>query len=134
MELSALRIGNFFEIRAYYEETGRIRKITEIGKKQVHIDGKWLGINDLIAINITEETLLHAGFKHFNWLPDSPLFECAHFKCKLTEKGVNLLYDDLINLKPIKYLHELQNIYFDLTGDELEINFTESRSVKTEAV
>ena len=29
---------------------------------------------------------------------------------------------DTICLRPIKYLHQLQNLYFSLTGEELEIN------------
>jgi hypothetical protein len=132
MKLPELRIGNFFEIQLSHEDNTRIRSITEIGKRQVHIDGKWLNIDRLIPINITEDILLHAGFAHFNWLKDSAVFQCNYFKCTLDDNGMNLFCDNLKNVKPISYLHELQNLYFDLTGEELETNFNDIKSAKTQ--
>ncbi len=134
MKLPELRIGNFFEIQLSYEDNTRIRNITEIGKKQVHIDGKWLNIDRLMPISITEDVLMHSGFKHFDWLKDSSVFECNLFKCTLDSNGVNLFCDNLKNLKPISYLHELQNLHFDLTGEELKINFDNIKTPKTEMV
>jgi len=130
MKLPELRIGNYFEIQSAYEETGSIEKITEIGKKQVHTEGKWVRLDDLISISITEEILLHIGFTQFNWLKDSSVFECSYFKCRLDDNGVNLFCDNLKNIKPVKHLHELQNLYFDLTGEELAIDFNYIKSLK----
>jgi hypothetical protein len=31
------------------------------------------------------------------------------------------LHDDSVNIKAPKYLHQLQNLYFALTGEELQI-------------
>jgi hypothetical protein len=132
MKLAELRVGNFFEILLSYEDVTRIRSITEIGKRQVHIDGKWLNLDRLIPINITEDTLLHAGFTQFNWVKDSSVFECRFFKCTLDGNGVNLFCENMNNLKPINYLHQLQNLHFDLTGEELKINFDNIKSAKKE--
>lgn len=132
MKPPELRIGNFFEILLSYEDTTRIRCITEIGKRQVHIDGKWLNLDRLIPINITEDILLHAGFTQFNWIKDSSVFQCRFFKCTLDNNGVNLFCDNLKNLKPISYLHELQNLHFDLTGEEMDIHFNNVKTIKTE--
>ena len=132
MKPPELRIGNFFEILLSYEDKTRIRCITEIGKKQVHIDGKWLNLDRLIPINITEDILLHAGFTQFNWIKDSSVFQCSFFKCTLDGNGVNLFCDNLKNLKPISYLHELQNLHFDLTGEEMDIHFNNVKTIKTE--
>jgi len=132
MKLPELRIGNFFEIQLSYEEVTRIRNVTEIGKRQVHIDGRWLNLDRLIPINITEDVLMHSGFKQFNWIKDSSVFECNFFKCTLDGNGVNLFCENLKNLKPISYLHQLQNLHFDLTGEELKINFNNIKSPKIE--
>jgi hypothetical protein len=134
MKLPELRIGNFFEIQLSYEDVTRIRNVTEIGKKQVHIDNKWLNLDRLMPITITEDILLHAGFTQFDWAKDSSVFQCSFFKCTLDGNGVNLFCDNLKNLKPISYLHELQNLHFDLTGEELNINFNNIKSAKTEMV
>jgi hypothetical protein len=134
MKLPELRIGNFFEIQLSYEDNTRIGSITEISKRQVHIDGKWLNLDRLIPISITEDVLLHADFTQFGWAKDSSVFECHYFKCTLDGNGVNLFCENLKNLKPISYLHELQNLHFDLTGEELNINFDNIKTPKTEMV
>lgn len=134
MKLPELRIGNFFEIQLSYEDVTRIRSITEISKRQVHIDGRWFNLDRLIPIKITDDILLHAGFTQFDWVKDSFVFECSFFKCTLDANGVNLFCENMNNLKPISYLHELQNLYFDLTGEELAINFNTIKTPKKEMV
>lgn len=132
MEVQSLRIGNFFETQSLHEEESRVRKITEISKKQVHTESKWINLSDVIAINITEDILLNAGFKRFSWLKDYSVFECDHFKCTLDGNGINLFGDSLKNLKPVKHLHQLQNLYYDLTGEELAISLSDIKSTKNE--
>lgn len=124
MELPSLRIGDFFRVQSFYsDDEDRVRSITEIGRKQIQVDGKWVRADHLIPINITKQVLLNAGFTQFNWIQDTSVFECDHFKCTLDDNGVSLFCDNLKNLKPVKHLHELQNLYFDLTGEELHVNF-----------
>lgn len=132
MEPQELRIDNFFKVQAYYEDQSTISRLAKINKKQVHIDGKWIDLNALIPISITEDILLQSGFTHFLWLQDSSVFECDHFKCTLDDNGVNLFCDNLKNLKPVKYLHEFQNLYFDLTGEELGTKFNNIKSTQKE--
>jgi hypothetical protein len=129
MKLPSLRIGNLFRIQSFYEEDkDRVRRITEISEKQVQLDGKWVRPDHLIPINITKQILLHSGFTQFNWITDSSVFECNYFKCMLDDNGVSLFCDNLQNLKPVKHLHELQNLYFDLTDEELQTNFNAIKS------
>lgn len=133
MELPALRIGNCFKAYSFHEDDGsNIRQVTEIKKRQVQLDGKWVGIDDLVSINITKQILLNSGFTQFNWITDSFVFECDYFKCTLNENGVSLFCDNLINLKPVKHLHELQNLYFDLTGEELKTDVHKIKSLQKE--
>ena len=79
MKLPSLRIGNFFKVQSFYEEDqDRTRKVTEISKKQVQVDGKWVNPDHLIPISITKQILLHSGFTQFNWITDASVFECDH--------------------------------------------------------
>jgi hypothetical protein len=135
LHLKEIRIGDFFELpSSLEEERKKIGDVTKIDQKHVLVSGKWLGIERLIPINITEEILLHAGFTQFDWLRESSVFECHYFKCALDNNGVNLFCDNLKNLKPVKHLHELQNLYFDLTGEELEVNMHYLKTLNTAIV
>ena len=65
-------------------------------------------------IQLTEEILLKAGFKKLNWgivTYYNPLFE---LDSNFVARGVDY------NLK-VETVHQLQNLYFVLTGKELEI-------------
>lgn len=71
----------------------------------------------------------------FNPVPLTPeilkkceLQECQNFANDWTyikeDEGEHYLVCDFVKVssRPIKYLHQLQNLYFSLTGRELEIN------------
>lgn len=127
-----LRIGNIFGLTSFFSEKDRIRKITKIRKNKVLIGGKWLNFNRLNLIHITEDVLLKCGFTPFQWLKDAAVFQCKFFNIKLDSNGVNLFSDTLKDIEPVMYLHKLQNLYYEITGEELEINFNELRLAKTE--
>jgi hypothetical protein len=121
LKLYELRIGNLFEIEVQPEKK-KIKKVREIKQRQILLDGNWYNLDRLIPIPITPEILLRCGFKKFDWLTDSDIFQCDFFKCILHENGLQIFADDFNNLKPLKYLHEFQNLYFALTGEQMEIN------------
>lgn len=73
-------------------------------------------------IPLTEEILLKAGFKEANY--------ASYFQTKKWSNGENIITvtddDCLVSMentfnKRCEYLHELQNLYFALTGQELTI-------------
>lgn len=135
VSLQEIRIGDFFELQSSSEdEKNKIASVKKIGQRNVLAAGKWVSLDRLIPLKITEDILLHAGFTQFDWLKESSVFECNYFKCALDSNGVNLFCDNLTNLKPLKYLHKLQNLYFDLTGEELDVNITYIKTVNTEMV
>lgn len=70
----------------------------------------------LEPIPLTEELLLKCGFEKHKWgdvvVYYNPLIELdAHFCLKGVDYNIQ-----------VKNLHQLQNIYLDLTGKELEVN------------
>jgi hypothetical protein len=76
-------------------------------------------------VKVTEEILLKCGFEKFKWITETNVFTKDDFNCVLDENGVQVFNANFNNLKPLKYLHELQNLYADLTEKELAIEFNE---------
>ncbi|MEO8764127.1 MAG: hypothetical protein ABI416_07565 [Ginsengibacter sp.] len=134
LRLPEIRIGNFFELPSFPEGNNRIGKVTQVSQKQVLIDRKAFNLDYLIPILITEDILMQSGFKQFGWLKGISVFQCNHFKCTVNSHGINLFGDNVKNLKPVRYFHELQNLYFDITGDELEIAGNTIKATKAEMV
>lgn len=125
LKLYELRIGNFFEIEPEPYER-RIIKVSEITQNHVLVQGTWYHFNQLIPIPVTEEILLKCGFEKFKWITEANVYTKGNFNCLLDENGVQVFNADFNNLKPLKYLHELQNLYADLTEKELTIEFGET--------
>ena len=108
MRAKALRIGNLIQKngKIHYTNNSTIRDIFH------------LSINDtdiFEPIPITEEWLLKCGF-----VKDE--YEMFVFNRKVIyKKNDNTFHFYTCDIE-IKHIHQLQNLYFALTGEELEIN------------
>lgn len=91
-------------------------------------DGQY---DEMEPIPITPEILEKCGFEYFAW-PD--FLEFTHyikddFILRETDSGYSFFNTSKCNgadrqhLVIIQYLHKLQNLYFALTGEELEVKF-----------
>lgn len=116
MEARELRIGNIVTLNK------RLFTIDSIGQMCGGIDAKGRGLATSIKyfdpIPLTEEWLVRMGFEE-----DGNLF---HNKIALYKNGnggfnYNINFYEHDNLEPVEYVHQLQNIYFALTGEELTI-------------
>ena len=118
MNANELRIGN---IVTYHGETDMdcvldAQDIFNIATKYMH--------NDEIhsPVKLTDKILLKYGFvikDHWALLPDFCLgfiTNDANYQIEINIAGV-----DKWVVKDIQFLHQLQNIYFALTGEELTI-------------
>jgi len=77
-------------------------------------------INDLHAIKITHEWLSKFGFKRFEENDSYQLDVKLGFSIwGRIKTGFNIYVESTEIGKSIKYVHQLQNIYFELTGKEL---------------
>lgn len=84
-------------------------------------------VNDLERIPLTPEWL-----ERMDTFIGSDLYKFIHtdFYLRYTETGVDMALDSLDGIKKhyfkygIKYVHEIQNLYFALTGEELTIKET----------
>jgi spore maturation protein CgeB len=111
MKANELRIGNW--VSTIY---GMEFQVYPMAFKQMPTDEK----NNLILttwkpIPLTEEWLLKLGFIP-NPYEDRYEKGVLHVECMKT-KGETYLWVE--NMPHIKYVHELQNLYFALTGEEL---------------
>jgi hypothetical protein len=122
MKANELRIGNLVltdrnnsiktivEVRLFMSSVEYISTDTNY-KHQSMVD-----YERLIPIPITEDWLLKFGFEHDSDLVNSLCKSGIWFNVKNME--ATFLSQ---KLRKINYVHELQNIYFSLTGEELTI-------------
>ena len=123
MEANELRLGNWVKVEFDYEVVKAINEITlwcALGGKgegcmQLH--------SDVSPIFLDEEWLIKFGFKYrtdtgFNgWYSNIILGESIRI-FEVENKWYKYSSAHIV----IKYVHQLQNLYFALTGEELTIN------------
>lgn len=113
MKANELRIGNYYK---WYAEGNEY--IYQVDAKDFTSDN----IKNFDPIPLTEEWLLKFGFKS-NPYNDTYYLENIYFEgCKLVfecnkTRGFTELWSDKFPL--VEYVHQLQNLYFALTGEEL---------------
>jgi hypothetical protein len=120
MKAEELRIGNLIK----WDSTGDIEKVVKIGYNNVNNVHE----SDLQPIPLTEEWLAKFGFRPLNdhefslWVDE---WECLSLYAEPYPKsfviGLSRGLKDIWNKSNIQNLHQLQNLYFALTGQELTI-------------
>lgn len=128
MQAKELRIGNYVEQGIYgFQKCTAIQiarfEANQLNKTEADYYNHWK------PIHLTEEILLKCGFeldsKKVYWqmkgcdlfleiMQSKEWFSHKHIGFNLSHRGVTLI--------EINHLHQLQNLYFALTGEELEIN------------
>jgi len=134
MKATELRIGNILN----YQIGSSIEQgiVTAISHKIIVIDYKTNYKTDtnpdyennyrLIPIPLTEEWLLKFGFEirrdHWYWLGNYFAIVNEPAYKEQEEYWVWQVYDEGgVDMPHFKYVHQLQNLYFALTGEELTI-------------
>ena len=115
-----LRIGNYI----FSKETQSIQKITGITEEHPFFDSitfDYPNWDEIEPIKITVEWLEMLGFKQNKF--DS-VYEIDNCQIEIyffdNESRCTVCVDSVIN-KKIEYVHQLQNLYFSLTGSELTV-------------
>ena len=126
MKAQELRVGNYVydTIANAVVEVVLIRSIHR-DDRIITLPSRWnCRIEEFNPISLTEEWLLKLGFNFDDdcgWITDFItgfyMFELA----ELSENGYELRVNDEYNTGcKIKFVHQLQNLYFVLTGEELK--------------
>jgi hypothetical protein len=118
MKANELRIGNYSLIDG--QKIGRVVEIREnYLKVSYKVDEQkrvsLIDIDRLKTIALTEEWLVKFGFEFINHS-----FRLHKFCINLKENEFYILTET--HRVFLKYVHQLQNLFFALTGQELEIN------------
>ncbi len=130
MKAEELRIGNLIFCR------GEIIKVTMIGEYGIQSKTNDATINakfvtgDLQPIPLTEQWLIDFGFEKKSWFTKGIVIECIYYQ--LADLIVYLV-DDFFEIEVVtkagqfnlfkkwNHVHQLQNLYFALTGEELQL-------------
>lgn len=126
MKANELRIGNY--IQDYYNTKIFVVKTVDSTLEYLDLsDGKTHSnhITNLKPIPLTEDILLKCGFllstpnqyiKHQHWYNETTDIEFNHLlMCSIYEGNGH------VGVSHVKYLHQLQNLHYALTGQELAI-------------
>jgi len=127
MKANELRIGNLFKT----DEIVFVYSIEFNDKKREHrvyVDNlnrnykDALFLDEINAIPLTEEWLAKFGVKWidetgYGWIDGNYHFKAKKFKNGRIDIWIN---SNLVNNRKTKYVHQLQNLYFALTGEELK--------------
>jgi len=113
MKASELRIGNFFDWSP----------LASMGRGQDQVTVSNIGYHDLMnPIPITEEWLVKFWFeKTMAWTFVVKLKGNLDIVYYLGEKGWSIGFKSYSDFSNLIYVHQLQNLYFALTGEELTI-------------
>jgi hypothetical protein len=116
IKANELRIGNIVE------RNGLNVRVTSIGAKDSMTDGGYSELKNIEPIKLTPEILEKADFVggYENYYDHKKL---EGLQIQIDENGCWLLNDEFTQYygKPFKYLHQLQNLFYSLTGEELNI-------------
>ena len=122
MEANELRLGNWVQLENYtpYQISNHHFELNENGYNEC--------LDISIPIPLTEEWLLKFGFEDglplAQYVLKFKIIHPTHLHIDIEEDGVTCrVYcplDESIYLN-IKHVHQLQNLYFALTGEELTI-------------
>lgn len=120
IQSTELRIGNFIDSNLHQEgssEWGNYYKVDLILLEifdRVETDG----------IDLDEEWLLKFGLIELYWSEDNSNLnrdiQVGYFNNDFINEEITLRYKKKVDFK-IRYVHQLQNLYFALTGTELEL-------------
>lgn len=110
MEANELRIGNYVEFTGDW--VAAVRQWDE--EDWYYLTEATLKMDDIKPIILSEEWLLKLGF---TYTQDGMGF--GGFELDRTDAG--FIYDSVDYNVIIKHVHQLQNLYFALTGEELNI-------------
>ena len=124
MKANELRIGNLIEYRISdrFDKRKEWWEVSEIDADDIHWLSKVMPEDeDFRAIPITEELLEKLGFKQNKF---DKVFEVENCQIEIyffdNDIKCTVCVDSVIN-KNIKHVHQLQNLYFALTGSELTV-------------
>ena len=121
MEAKNLRVGNIVTTVKGTKHYGHPLRVEFTTDNNYDLDGPLNSINgyyekEVIGIELTKKWLLDFGFEVKGAEPD--FWEKENFSGSFFSGEFQLTWYELA---PCKYVHQLQNLFFAITGEELEL-------------
>lgn len=124
MKATDFRIGNRVIVNHRHDIEGTITWVQEesisvtFDERQEDLtNGLILPPEKVIGIEITKDVLLKYGFKHEEKWQDCWLWKHGFGMCLHNNK---YHFNDMTRSKRLDYLHQLQNMYYAIMGEELQ--------------
>ena len=126
IKVEELRIGNLIKWTLLNGKKSNANEVELICKDGINIKGVSFDFKEIEPIPLTEEWLLKFDLR----IKDRSIYckETSYYESELiVDIKEGNVFDDMnalcnkINLSPIKYVHQLQNLIYALTGKELTI-------------
>jgi hypothetical protein len=140
MKVQELRIGNYIDVEGKFERVSDlVRYKNEIWAIPKSFENWSRLANECKPIPLTKRIMIKCGFTNTGWLPIKPktrslMKDGRPIICYGREGGFGLGAEDNFFFVPghndepfyghpvdLMYVHQLQNLYFALTGEELDI-------------
>lgn len=128
MKANELRIGNF----VLFAEEGTEFKVNEISEEGLWVindeEKTWIELDCFEPIPLTEEWLLKFGFEKVdnNWQKEWLLLH-VNLKTGTIDFLLNEPYSGKMRVTILESVHQLQNLIYALTGEELTIKEEETK-------
>jgi hypothetical protein len=119
MKAEELRIGNYITVSNPKSEILEIRETTIEQCNYHHITDLYRGNKEWVykPIPLTEQWLIDFGFVKLG--DGYEFWESSVFNIEFTRNHWHICYTSNVLCTHIKHVHELQNLYFALTKNEL---------------
>ena len=128
LKTNELRVNNIIEngfrkmngFQNNYEKVTMLNDFGEINVFSCPIDRDYSGTGCQMPLGviITEEWLLNSGFHK----TDESIFSKDLFKIEQHIQDYSVFINDVCIKNDLEFIHQLQNLYFALTGVELELS------------
>ena len=118
IQANELRLGNYVNAKKNRFAEGYI-EVESIDFEHINLSFRSYDIEDLIPIPITQEWLLKLGFERLpNTMTYNYASKCGSVSVFKMPNG-KFFADGFIKDVKLESVHQIQNLYFALTGEEL---------------
>lgn len=118
MQKAEIRIGNFLKPKISAEKFAVVQGITENGIK--FYNGNTCSFAEIEPLKITTEILANSGFVYGRKYDSNEFYDIK----KAFDLSGNEVWEFKRNNERLKYLlyvHQMQNLFFEISGEELEL-------------
>lgn len=123
IQSSDLRLGNVvLDADGRYNSVVEIKQYFVVLNRSKSMEERYIPLESLRPVPLTEEVLLKCGFERPGHSFNGEIFHLSEWDDFPLHWCVAMNKNGAILVEKMKYLHELQNLVYALTGKELVVN------------